>query len=110
MQFKEWRKVMSLNLDAMSHLVKAFLPYMKENRWGRIVSMSSTTFHSGIAMNAHYTASKAALIGMTRVLATELGEYGITVNCIAPRACTHSHHGIRATGTVVRYIGQATGH
>lgn len=84
MQFEEWRKVMSINLDAMFHLVKAFLPYMKQKGWGRIVSMSSTTFHSGTGMNAHYTASKAALIGMTRVLATEFGEYGITVNCIAP--------------------------
>jgi len=84
MEFDEWRRVMTINLDSIFHLVKATLPDMKEKGWGRIVSMSSTTFHSGIGMNSHYTASKAGLIGVTRALATELGGYGITVNCIAP--------------------------
>jgi NAD(P)-dependent dehydrogenase (short-subunit alcohol dehydrogenase family) len=82
--FAQWRKVLSVNLDSVFLLVKAFLPGMKERRWGRIISVSSTTFHSGIAFNTHYTASKGGLIGFARSLASEVGDFGITVNTIAP--------------------------
>jgi NAD(P)-dependent dehydrogenase (short-subunit alcohol dehydrogenase family) len=61
--FAQWRKVLSVNLDSAFLLVKAFLPGMKERGWGRIISVSSTTFHSGIGFNTHYTASKGGLIG-----------------------------------------------
>jgi (S)-1-phenylethanol dehydrogenase len=82
--FEQWRKVLSVNLDSVFLLVKAFLPAMKQQRWGRIVSVSSTTFHSGIGFNTHYTASKGGLIGFARSLASEVGDFGITVNTIAP--------------------------
>jgi (S)-1-phenylethanol dehydrogenase len=72
------------NLDSVFLLVKAFLPGMKERGWGRIISVSSTTFHSGIGFNTHYTASKGGLIGFARSLASEVGDFGITVNTIAP--------------------------
>lgn len=91
MSFEEWRKVLTLNLDSVFHLVKAFLPGMKAKSWGRIISMSSTTFHSGIGYNSHYTASKGGLIGFSRSLASEVGQYGITVNTVAP--------GLTKTGT-----------
>ena len=84
MAFEDWRRVLSVNLDSVFHLAKAVLPGMKARGWGRIVTMSSTTFHSGIAYNSHYSASKGGLIGFTRALASELGQYGITVNTIAP--------------------------
>jgi NAD(P)-dependent dehydrogenase (short-subunit alcohol dehydrogenase family) len=84
MTFAEWRRVLTINLDSVFHLVKAVLPNMKAKGWGRIISMSSTTFHAGLAGSTHYTASKAALIGFSRALASELGQYGITVNTIAP--------------------------
>src|ERR1700721_1933193 len=83
--FDQWRKVLSVNLDSVFLLVKAFLPGMKERGWGRIISVSSTTFHSGIGFNTHYTASKGGLIGFARSLASEVGDFGITVNTIAPR-------------------------
>jgi NAD(P)-dependent dehydrogenase (short-subunit alcohol dehydrogenase family) len=82
--FDQWRKVLSVNLDSVFLLVKAFLPGMKERGWGRIISVSSTTFHSGIGFNTHYTASKGGLIGFARSLASEVGDFGITVNTIAP--------------------------
>jgi len=63
---------------------QAFVPGMVERGWGRVVSVSSTTFHSGIGMNTHYTASKGGVIGFSRSLAAEVGEYGVTVNTIAP--------------------------
>lgn len=84
MTFEEWRRVLAINLDSVFHLVKAVLPSMKARGWGRIISLSSTTFHSGIAYNSHYTASKAGLIGFSRGLASEVGQYGITVNTVAP--------------------------
>ncbi len=82
--FADWRRVLSVNLDSAFLLVKAFLPGMKEQHWGRIISVSSTTFHSGIGFNTHYTASKGGLIGFARSLASEVGDFGITVNTIAP--------------------------
>jgi len=84
MSFEEWRRVLNVNLDSIFHLAKAVLPRMKAQQWGRIVAISSTTFHSGIAYNSHYSASKAGLIGFCRSLASEVGQFGITVNTIAP--------------------------
>lgn len=82
--FDEWRKVLTINLDSMFYLTKAFLPNMKSKAWGRIIAMSSTVFHSGIPGYCHYSASKAGLIGFVRSLASEVGQFGITANAIAP--------------------------
>lgn len=82
--FEDWRKVMSVNLDSAFHLVQAVLPGMKSRTWGRIIFVSSATFYAGAPMSAHYTASKGGLIGLARVLASELGVDGITANTIAP--------------------------
>ncbi|MDH6590023.1 NAD(P)-dependent dehydrogenase (short-subunit alcohol dehydrogenase family) [Streptomyces sp. SAI-133] len=84
MDWQEWRRVLDVNLHSVFHFGKAFLPGMVERGWGRVVSVSSTTFHSGIPNNTHYTASKGAVIGFTRSLAAEVGRYGVTVNSIAP--------------------------
>jgi 3-oxoacyl-[acyl-carrier protein] reductase len=58
---------------------------MKRNRWGRVINMSSQSgrMYTGFG-SAYYAASKAGLIGFSRVLAGEVGEYGITVNCVSP--------------------------
>jgi NAD(P)-dependent dehydrogenase (short-subunit alcohol dehydrogenase family) len=65
-------------------LTRALVPQMKERRWGRIIHISSIMgFISKEKRNA-YSATKAALLGLCRASALELGEFGITVNCIAP--------------------------
>jgi 3-oxoacyl-[acyl-carrier protein] reductase len=57
---------------------------MKENRFGRIINIASTAGQRGEAFHSHYAASKGGMISLTKSLAAELGEYNITVNCVAP--------------------------
>jgi 3-oxoacyl-[acyl-carrier protein] reductase len=80
----QWRRTLSVNLDALFHLAQAVVPNMKKKGWGRIVSFTSTTFNEGTPEHLDYVSSKAGLIGATRVLAKELGKHGITVNAISP--------------------------
>jgi len=84
MDFAEWRKVLSVNLDSAFHLCHELLPPMREQSYGRIVIISSNTFHAGIGGMSHYVASKGGLIGFMRSLASEVGEEGVTVNSVAP--------------------------
>ncbi|HEY1774628.1 MAG TPA: SDR family oxidoreductase [Solirubrobacteraceae bacterium] len=82
--FELWRRVMSVNVDSLFHLSKAFVPGMVERGFGRVIAISSTVFHTGTPRFAAYTASKGAVIGFVRALATEVGPSGVTVNSIAP--------------------------
>lgn len=82
--FADWRRVLSVNLDSMFLMTKAFAPGMRRRRWGRIVNVASDTVSLVVPGFAHYIASKAGVIGLTRALATEFGEDGITANAIAP--------------------------
>jgi NAD(P)-dependent dehydrogenase (short-subunit alcohol dehydrogenase family) len=82
---EEWRRTFEVNVTAVFLLTRAVLPAMKSQRYGRIVNLSSTAGKTVSTLGgAHYTASKAALLGLTRASAKELGPYGITVNAICP--------------------------
>lgn len=80
----EWRQVFGVNVDQLLHFSQACLPEMRERGWGRVIALSSTTFHAGISGQVHYVASKGAVIGFVRSLAAEVGNDGVTVNSIAP--------------------------
>ena len=80
----EWDRVMAVNLKGPWLCARAVVPTMKKQRHGKIINISSATFFSGSALWAHYVASKGGVIGLTRVMAKELGEYGICANTIAP--------------------------
>jgi len=82
---EEWRRAMDVNVTAPFLLIRAALPAMKAAGYGRIVNISSTAGKSVSTLGgAHYTTSKAALLGLTRAAAKELGPFGITVNAICP--------------------------
>ena len=84
MTFEDWRYVLAVNLDSMFLMTKAFIDGMRRQQWGRVINIASDTVNLVLPGFAHYVASKAGVIGLTRSLATEYGESGITANAIAP--------------------------
>jgi NAD(P)-dependent dehydrogenase (short-subunit alcohol dehydrogenase family) len=81
---EEWDRVMAINLRGLFLMAKAVFPAMKAQGKGKIVNIASSTFFKGVAHYIHYTTSKGGVVGFTRSLARELGEFGIRVNAIAP--------------------------
>ncbi|MBL7493479.1 SDR family oxidoreductase [Frankia sp. AgB1.9] len=79
-----WDKTIAVNLNGPFYLSQAVLPDMIAAHWGRIVNISSSSAQGGQQYMAHYVSSKAGLIGMTKSLALEFGEHGVTVNTIPP--------------------------
>jgi NAD(P)-dependent dehydrogenase (short-subunit alcohol dehydrogenase family) len=80
----EWDRVMAVNLKGPWLCARAVFPWMKAQKSGKIINVASAVFFSGSALWAHYVASKGGVIGLTRALAKEVGDYGITINAIAP--------------------------
>lgn len=80
----EWDRVMAVNLRGLFLCSKAVIPYMKKQRAGKIINISSSTVLYGLPGMLHYVTSKAGVIGFSRALAREVGRHGITVNSISP--------------------------
>ncbi|MGE0810100.1 MAG: SDR family NAD(P)-dependent oxidoreductase [Immundisolibacter sp.] len=77
-------RIFRINVFGSFHCIRAVVPDMKARRGGKIVNITSATFHTPPPMLSAYVATKGAVIGMTRSLARELGEFNINVNVIAP--------------------------
>ena len=80
----EWRRMFQVNVDGAYNCLQAVLPGMISRKSGAVVNLSSMWGQVGASCEVHYSAAKAALIGLTRALAKELGPSGIRVNCVAP--------------------------
>ncbi len=81
---EEWNCVVNTNLTSVFLMCRAFIPHMKGQGYGRIINIGSTMSRVSIAGRCAYSATKAAILGITRALALELAAEGITVNAICP--------------------------
>ena len=82
----EWERVMQVNLNGVFHVCKAVVPVMRDQDYGRIVNIASVAGKEGNPNASAYSASKAAVIGLTKSLGKELAQSGIRVNCVTPAA------------------------
>ena len=80
----DWRRIFAVNVDGTFHAIRAALPHFIHRKAGKILTVSSMWGQVGTSCEAAYSAAKAAVIGLTKALAKELGPSGITVNCVAP--------------------------
>ncbi len=81
---EDWDRLVELNLTSCMALTRALAPGMKQRRWGRVIHVSSIMGLASTAGRNAYSATKAALLGLARASALDLGPFNITVNCIAP--------------------------
>jgi NAD(P)-dependent dehydrogenase (short-subunit alcohol dehydrogenase family) len=81
---EEWDRVMEVNLKGVFLCSKAVIPIMKQQRSGKIINIASGTFFSGSGNMPHYTTAKGGVVALTRVMARQLGDWGINVNCMTP--------------------------
>ena len=81
---EEWRRMLDVHLSGAFYCCRRALPHMIHQKWGRILTVSSMWGQVGGSCEVAYSAAKAAVIGLTRALAKELGPSGITVNCVSP--------------------------
>ncbi len=84
MDIETWNKVIEVNLGGVFNMSKAVLQTMQNQKFGRIINISSFTAITGIAGASNYAASKAGIIGFSKSLAKEVAHYNITINIIAP--------------------------
>jgi 3-oxoacyl-[acyl-carrier protein] reductase len=81
---EEWDRVLSVNLRAPFFLSQAVLPAMVRKKWGRIINMGGSDGYNGKPRRAHGVSSKMGLVGLTRALANEVAQFGVTVNIVVP--------------------------
>ena len=88
----DWRKFIDVNVMGVVYLTKAVLPGMLERKYGRIINVSSVAGVYGNANMVHYSATKGAVISMTKALAKEVTDKGVLVNCVSPGSVSPSEN------------------
>lgn len=84
MSFDEWREVIGIILDGAFLCARACVPHLKASGAGTLINIGGLSGHTGAKARAHVVTAKAGLVGLTRALAQDLGEAGVTVNCVVP--------------------------
>jgi 3-oxoacyl-[acyl-carrier protein] reductase len=96
LSYADWRAVQAVCVDGAFHCTQAALPLLRVSGSGTVINIGGLTAHTGASKRAHVVTAKAALGGLTRALAHELAEFGITVNCISPGMIETSRDGASA--------------
>jgi 3-hydroxybutyrate dehydrogenase len=81
---EKWDAIIALNLSSAFHTARLAVPHMKARGWGRIIATASAHSLAASPFKAAYVAAKHGIAGLTKVLALELAEHGVTANCISP--------------------------
>ena len=97
---EDWKEIMDTNLNGSFYVTKEVLPYMISNKSGKIVYVSSIWGQVGASCEVAYSASKAAIIGLTKSLAKEVGPSNINVNCVAPGVIRTDMNGELSSETI----------
>ena len=84
LSYADWRAAQAVCVDGAFHCTQAALPLLRDSSNGAVIQIGGMTAHTGASKRAHVVTAKAALGGLTRALAHELAEFGITVNCVSP--------------------------
>src|SRR5512145_1363577 len=84
LEIGEWDRVIEVNIKGVFLCCKAAIPIMKQQKSGKIINIASGTFFSGSGDMPHYTTAKGGVVALTRVMARQLGQWGINVNCMTP--------------------------
>ncbi|MBI3078829.1 MAG: 3-oxoacyl-ACP reductase FabG [Deltaproteobacteria bacterium] len=106
LSIEEWDRVMVVNVKGVFLCCRAVLPQMKRQGKGKIINIASGTIYHGGGGRIHYVASKAAVVGFTRTLAREVGDYNITVNAISPGSTLSEEN---PTPEIIKMREEATG-
>ncbi len=96
----EWRRVFAVNVDGIYNTIQQVLPQMIHNKAGKIINISSIWGITGASCEVAYSATKAAVIGLTKALAKEVGPSNIQVNCIAPGVIATDMNGALSAETI----------
>jgi 3-oxoacyl-[acyl-carrier protein] reductase len=102
--WEEYQSMMDHFIKSPLLLMRRSIAFMKKQKWGRIISVSSDVFFRGTGSFSAYAAAKGGQIGWSRSLATELAPYGITVNVVAPGWIPVERHGNESQESKNRYI------
>jgi len=104
----EWDRVMAVNVRGAFNCSRAAVPFMAQAGYGKIINISSATIWNGRPFYLHYVTSKAALIGFTRALASEVGPLGIRVNAITPGSTQTEIERVTVTAEQRRAMAEQT--